>query len=361
MARRARLGSALIAIAAPLLASGYQVLGPTAMAAGRGSYNEVIARTNAEQLLLTMVRLRYADPIAFLSVTSVTASLKFGANAGAEFGVGPQSNYSGNLVPLSAGVSYEDSPTISYAPVTGQAFVRDWLSPLSLELIVLMLEGAHWDPSLIGLLVARMNDLVSPLDGTVDDAAMFNRACELLSQLARAGVTTWGRVAGTTDTFELVIIDRDGSQRAAVDELLRLLDIPHPTTKADAPIRVPLTASTRVPGQAVLAIRSNSVAQLLQKAASSVEVPPDHVTAGIVAASPPSSSADAVGVAIRSSATAPKRGAVSVQHRGSWYYIDDADLLSKRNFQRIEMLFAMRLAEAQKGTQTAPVLTIPVG
>ena len=42
------------------------------------------------------------------------------------------------------------------------------------------------------------------------------------------------------------------------------------------------------------------------------------------------------------------------------YYIDDTDLASKRTFLQIQMLFSMRLSEATRGTQTTPLLTIPV-
>jgi len=355
----------LLAGAVPWL-SGCQVLGPTAMAAGRGAYTQVIAQTNAEQLLGTVVRLRYSDPVGFLSVSSVTASLKFGANAGAEFGVGPSSNYSGNLVPLSAGVSYEDNPTISYTPVTGQAFVRDWLAPLSLDFLVLALEGGRPDPSRFSLLVSRMNGLRSPFDGDPSQGAGFLRAGELLVELAVAGAGAWGAVPGTTDRFELALHGRDDAQRAQIEELLRLLEIPLPSVASGAPIRVPLKVGSWTPGEPSLAIRTRSLAQILQSAAASVEVPARHVEEGIVVDLPRPSAGSATHptpgtIVIRSSREAPGHATVAVQHRGWWYYIDDTDLASKRNFQWLEMLFMMRLSDAQRGAQTAPVLTIPVG
>ena len=100
---------------------------------GRGAYNDVIARTSSEQTLGLLVRLRYSDPIGLLTVSSVTAGLKFSAEAKGEAGFGPRANYAGNLVPFSAGVGYEDSPTISYTPVDGEAFLREWLAPVTLE------------------------------------------------------------------------------------------------------------------------------------------------------------------------------------------------------------------------------------
>ncbi|MBX3354565.1 MAG: hypothetical protein KF724_02580 [Phycisphaeraceae bacterium] len=344
---------------AGLWTAGCQVLGPTSVSAGRSAYNEVIARTNAEQLLLTLVRMRYGDPIGLLSVTSVTASLKFSATAGAQFGVGPQSNYSGNLVPLSAGVSYEDNPTISYVPVTGQAFLKDWLSPMSLELLVLLLDGGVDDATLVPWLVAGMNDLQSPGRGGRDG---FLDAARLLVQLHRAGVIFWGRQQGSSDSFELSIREGDEAHRVQIDELLRLLDIRRPQPSASGVLRVPLVTGLRQAGDPALAIRTNSMAQLLVASASAIEVPPEHVEAGVVAPTTIHASAESTfgQVNIKSGRDAPRQAVIAVQHRGWWFWIDDTDLESKRHFQRLEMLFLMRLAEGERGSQTAPVLTIPV-
>src|SRR5213593_2596652 len=93
------------------------------------------------QTLGLLVRLRYSDPIGLLMVSSVTAGLKFSAAAKGEAGFGPLANYAGNLVPFSAGIGYEDSPTISYTPVDGQAFLREWLAPVTLETLALVMQA----------------------------------------------------------------------------------------------------------------------------------------------------------------------------------------------------------------------------
>ena len=73
-------------------------LGAGAIVGGRGLYNEVITATNNEQTLELIVRARYGEP-AGLSVATVTAVPAVVSTA-AQFGIGPSSNYSGNLVPL---------------------------------------------------------------------------------------------------------------------------------------------------------------------------------------------------------------------------------------------------------------------
>jgi hypothetical protein len=52
------------------------------------------------------------------------------------------------------------------------------------------------------------------------------------------------------------------------------------------------------------------------------------------------------------------QAAVAVQYRGSWFYIDDADLGSKATFSLLSQLFAL---QAGKVAGIAPLLTLPLG
>ena len=54
-----------------LLLSSCSQFGPDFMKAGRNEYNKVLAQTDDEEILLNLVRLRYADNPAFLKVNSV--------------------------------------------------------------------------------------------------------------------------------------------------------------------------------------------------------------------------------------------------------------------------------------------------
>jgi len=178
-----------------LLLAGCQMMGPAALGVGRSAYNEVIARTGSEQTLGLIVRLRYADPIGLLTVTSVTAGLKFSAEAKAEAGFGPSASYAGALMPFSAAIGYEDSPTISYTPVDGQAFLREWLAPTAMETLALVLQSAP-QSALIVLLVERMNGLRSGANATAEERTAFNRAATLLAEFRERGMASWrNRVA----------------------------------------------------------------------------------------------------------------------------------------------------------------------
>ena len=112
-----------------------------------------------------------------------------------------------------------------------------------------------------------------------------------------------------------------------------------------------------------LAIPTRSIAVIMRNAAAAIDVPREHVVNGIVEAStevPAVLTSPGAALRIHSSRNAPERANVAVQHRGWWYYVDDADRISKRTFSDIQMLFLTRLFEAAHGTQAAPLLTIPV-
>jgi hypothetical protein len=58
-------------------------LGPKALQGNRLDYNVSVQRSNNEELLLNLVRARYAEPLFFLQVGSISSSLSYSASVGA--------------------------------------------------------------------------------------------------------------------------------------------------------------------------------------------------------------------------------------------------------------------------------------
>src|SRR5262245_15933074 len=215
----------LIALLGLFLLAGCQTLGPTALGVGRGAYNDVIARTSSEQTLGLIVRLRYSDPIGLLMVSSVTAGLKFSAQAKSEAGLGPRANYEGNLVPFSAGIGYEDSPTISYTPVDGQAFLPEWLAPVTLETLALVMQAAARQDAIIMLVVERMNGLRNRESVSFEERTAFQRAATLLSEFRDLCVASWAQQSGPGGHYELILSHYSPGHITEVGELLGLLEL----------------------------------------------------------------------------------------------------------------------------------------
>src|SRR6185436_14029710 len=105
---------AVVASIVPLVAVSCETTGPRAIAEGRAVYNDVLTRTGDEQVLGMIVKHRYDESFGMLHVTAETA-----INVGA----GDSDSYEGNLVPFSAGLTYEEAPTISYVPMSGEALM----------------------------------------------------------------------------------------------------------------------------------------------------------------------------------------------------------------------------------------------
>ena len=125
---------------------------------------------------LSLDRIRYREPYGLLAVASITANVRIRTTVGAQFGVGPESNFSGNLVPLSAGVLYEENPTISYTPVEGQQYLRQMLSPLLLDLVVLLLSATGDSPGTLTFLIKEINGIRNPEFVTEPSAAADDRS-----------------------------------------------------------------------------------------------------------------------------------------------------------------------------------------
>ena len=260
-----------------------------------------------------------------------------------------------------AGVGYEDSPTISYTPVDGQAFLREWLAPVTLETLALVLQAATRQDAFILLLVERMNGLRNSASATVAERTAFQRAATLLAEFRDLGVASWAQQSGAAGRYELILAHYS-DHITEVQELLRLLELKGDPAR-ESMIRIPVALGVGEADFDGLAVQTRSVAEVMLAAAASIEVPSEDVAAGLVeasAASPGSLGAMQPILKIHSSRNAPDRANVAVQHRGWWFYVDDTDLTSKRMFQRIQMLFLTRLSEATRGTQTTPLLTIPV-
>ena len=354
----------LVGLCVWLPLGGCQILGPAALGTGRGAYNEVIARTSSEQTLGLIVRLRYSDPIGLLAVSNVTAGLKFSTQAKGEAGFGSPASYAGALVPFSAGVSYEDSPLISYTPVDAQAFLREWLAPVTLETLALAMQGGPRQDvlMLLQVLVERMNGLRSGAGATVEERTAFHRVATLLAQFRDRGMALWVQESGATGRYELILSHYSPGRIAEVEEFLRLLDL-HDNPAQESTIRIPVALGVRDRNFDGLAVQTRSVGEIMVNVAASIEVPGEHVKEGLVEArSDPPEAPGILGpiLRIRSSSSAPRQANVAVQHRGWWYYVDDTDLASKRAFLQIQMLFMTRLTEATRGVQGAPLLTIPV-
>lgn len=340
--------------------TGCAILGPSSIKYGRPAYNDAIIATNSQQVLAMIVRMRYGEPSGLLAVSSVTANLHFQGSLGSEFGIGPDSNYEGNLTPLSAGVAYEENPTISYVPVQGEKYLRQFMSPLPIDLTVLLL-GALGDSTNTATLICKsINGIRNPaylVGASIAPDPRFERVVELLTELHRGGRTTWVEVEGEHPTYALALRGQGAVYEQQLDELYKLLGFTAPRD-LDRVISLPVRLSIGRPRQPTIQLATASLYDLFRMAAASVEVPDEHVESGLAPQLPPTAAAER-NIHVRGSKSRPGRAMTAVKHHGWWYSIDATDSSSKMTFRILEALMSVRMAETVKG-RAAPILTVPV-
>jgi hypothetical protein len=348
--------SALL-VAGVLCMCGCAVVGPQSITAGRGVYAEVINRTEDEQILNVLVRLRYDETFGMMSVASVTANLSFSTKAGANFGVGDSDSYVGNLVPLSAGVAYEENPTISYVPLSGEDFMRRMLSPVSTSEWILLGHPARHPGDVFALVVRRANGLRNPLLGEEPSSPGFARFVELYDRLRRADVldNVHRPETGTGSGYFWYLHDYEDAHGDSVREFLALLGI---EVKSDGSA-ILLPARMAV-GSSVSAVhlQTRSAWEVLKVFGAGIEIPPAHLEAGIVEPLTSVESEERRFMTIHSSGKRPENATVRIRFRDRWFYIDATDTQSKRAFGFLRTFIGMRLADP--AAHKAPVLTVPV-
>jgi hypothetical protein len=329
-------------------------VGPEMLSNGRGTYNAVINRTEDEQILSMIVRQRYDETYGLLSVSSVTASIHVGATAGANVGVGPERDYLGNLVPLSASAAYEENPTISYTPLRGEDFVERLLAPLSAEHILLLGRMSTTDTEAWRLLVRRANGLTNPVYAAAPPGPDFDRFVDLNASLRDQGVLDVVQTEG--GAYEMLFHDCSTQQATQATELIRLLGIQR-TVQARADRAIPLRFVVGPKRGDGIDLEGPSALQVVEAAGLGVEIPADDAAEGVVRTLGANDGARVI--VIDSSSSRPENASVAVTHRGSWFFIDARDARSKQTFMILRTLIGLRLDEGGEGQQ-APMLTVPV-
>lgn len=157
--RRAALISLLSAGFADI---GCQHIGPPTIAKDRIAYNEAIATSWKEQILLNIVRLRYSDMADFVDVGTASQNYTLTGTTQASLGASilPWDRVMNTLAPSLMGTRVKsDNPTIIYTPQSGSDFTRNLIAPIKpYDLFNLIEEGYH---NVMRLAVISINGILN--------------------------------------------------------------------------------------------------------------------------------------------------------------------------------------------------------
>lgn len=322
-------------------------------------------------MLLNLVRLRYNDTPFFLELGTVVAQRSIGGALSASGNLVAQGTESANF---GTGITYSESPTVTYTPLSGDEFATRMLTPIPMDSIMLFNQSGWGTDRLLLVAVQRINDIFNcptatgPTPALKPNYEIFYDLAERLTRLHLAGLTglnwemreTEKEPPGRNPIFWVHdAVDSASPLAADVAAVRRLMEL-EPGRDEFCLTAFPFK---RQPGE--VGMRCRSLLGVLCFLSNGVEVPPIHLQCGVatITRDEHGQSFDWTKVtgkvlAIHSQQTRPSNASVAVKHRGWWFYIRDDDQNSKATFSMLNLLFSLQSASA-KGK--SPVLTLPVG
>jgi len=346
-----------------LLCGCQSTFGPRALKNTHLAYNQVIANTLYQQMLLNLVRLKYRDASYFLQVGSVTASFSLGASLGldAELDFDP----GGDLMKPNAGMSYSQNPTISYTPLQGEDFLKSVLTPISLEAILVMTQSGWSIERVFGICLERINNLENaprasgPTPGETPKYKNFKRMLMLLRRLQLAGLIEMGRDLNSSNL--VILLKLDPNYQNVLGELRSILGVTQQSNKFT------ISSDFLNAQEDEWDVRTRSISSVLFYLSQNVEIPEKHKEAGLVTVTKTEDGEEfnwdetpaGTMFKVRSSKwIKPFNAFISVPYRGTWFYIADNDLQSKSTFKLLMQLFSLQAGQIK---DAGPTLTLPVG
>ena len=354
----------LLLLTIAILMTGCYSFGPDGLRGTQPLYNAAIVESQNEQFIQNIVRLHYRDPAFFLDVTSVTASLKMDLSAGLDQSAFDLNSGGADIMQFSGGVAYSTSPTIAYAPLQGEAFVKSVLRPISIEDIFALTASGWSSRRVLSLCVERMNGLENAPSASGPTPKFspkridtYNRLLQLFEQVMVDNLII-PRIDPVTKELQLEI-KSSPEHHEAIWEIKQLLGLDQNLT-----IYHVNSGFMEYKGDTI-SIRTRSLMSIFSYLSQNVDIPKDHKEAGLVTVTLNKDGSEfdwgktAGGSLfhIRQSKWQPDMAFVAIPYRGQWFYLADNDLESKSTFMLLSQLFRLQAGAAKAA---GPTLTLPV-
>jgi hypothetical protein len=346
------------------ITAGCGSIGPTTLGRDRYDYVSAISESLKQQILLNIVKLRYADVPVFMDVGQVISGYELEGTLSASGNLGDKDwktagGALGTFLNLGAGGRYLDRPTITYSPLTGAEFIKTMMTPFPPGSIMFLVEAGWPVDVLLQVGVQAINGMRNEKGGMQGHPAdpEFVEILRLLKKIQVAGGVGF-RVQQEKEGGEasmLMFHTRRLTPETVRDiaEVKRLLRL----NPEASDIRITYGADVQSDREIALHTRSNY--QVLVDLSMQVAVPPEHIaehrTIALPVTEPEGPAALPRMITIHSGVERQADPFVQVKYRGYWYWVDDRDVLSKRIFTFLTVLFT--LSETGEKIQK-PILTI---
>lgn len=342
-----RFGKQVFAIGIVMLSlSGCMSLGASRISSDRVNYIEELSESWKKQMLLNIVKLRYMDPPMFLDVLSIISQY------GIENQITADYRWTWPLPGNSAGAGgyskYSDKPTITYAPISGQKFIKNLLTPIPPSAVISLIQSG-WPIDLIFSLTVKT---VNGVNNSGIEQSDFIRLVRALRTMQFAGATDirLDRI-DEKESVVLVIYDTAAKEKYRNEsETIRSILKVKPNVSSYRIVFGTLARSNEE-----IALLTRSMLEIMLDMASTIEVPPKHVAENRTKETLPYSGLDLMRTQIHSGPEKPPDAFTAIRYQDCWFWIDNRDINTKRNFALL-MIFLSLTESDQKAAP--PGITI---
>ncbi|MGB5305102.1 MAG: hypothetical protein WBO57_02565 [Gammaproteobacteria bacterium] len=299
----------------------------------------------------------------FLEVASIVSgySLESSVNLG---GVTAEGDAIPNSLTLGTAGKYTDRPTITYAPITGSRFNKNFMTPVPPSAVLFLVQAGWPADVVLPIVLEAINGLRAQKSagaGQRSGQGGYYRVIELFAQIQRSGAFGMRVVRAGEEETTMLMIRRENVEPAiiaAADELADLLGMRRDVDEFSIVFSEVARDGTEI------AMLTRSLLSIMVELAGQVGVPEQHVADGRTVpslASANNSEGSSEGgrlIDIRSSTDKPDHAFAAVSYRDYWFWIDDRDFKSKRTFAYLMLLFSLTESGGREGL---PLVTIPAG
>jgi hypothetical protein len=342
-----------------LVVAGCTSIGPSTVARDQFNYASALSQAWKDQMLLNLVKMRYADAPVFLELTSVISQYTLEGTVTAA--APPYESFAVNQPTVGVGGRWADRPTVSYAPLSGDRFTRSLMTPIRPDVLFFLIQAGWPADFLFRIVVKTINGLHNYSGGAMTHRASDPQFEELLQRLRKLQVSeSVGTRIEKKEKMDASILffrkDPDPETMAEGLAVRKLLKLDPETDQFN------LTYGALSRGDREIAILSRSILEMMVELGTQIDVPVDDVKDGRTMPGlrerAENAPAGARLIRVESGSSAPGDAFVNVSYRGNEYWIEDTDFRSKRMFTLLMIFFS--LTEGGKGGKS-PLLTVSAG
>ena len=311
----------------------------------RSQYNQAIQKTNDEQLLLNLVRLKYHDTPLFMEVHNIASQFKLRNDIGisTQLEAGAKGIFSPD-----ASTFVEESPTISYSPLHGENFVQGVLTAISLKTVVLLFHSGWNVERIFKVCLQRIDNLKNapsasgPTPKIAPKTGKFFKTAKLLQQLQSQGGLDLVYRFSNGEPQLVIRISEDFKNSETANQFARTINATIGQTSY-------VFGAPSIKEKQSIDIVTRSLLGVMFYLSEAVQVPEQDIAEGRVTITKTDDGevfdwTEITGELLRihNSPNPPVDVSLLIFYRNYWFYINDSDLKSKSTFSLLAQIYALQ-------------------